>query len=133
MSKLLAADIKSQEPVCFGPFCNAITSAPSGSAGNGVIAQLFGSTLGKLVNLFVIFIGLTMLIYLLWGTLDWVSSSGDKEKLQKARQKIVQAIIGMLVVFGVLMLFGLLAGDILGIIIKNSDGTWGIRLPSLSQ
>lgn len=130
---LIASDIQSKEPICFGPFCNTISTATQGEGGNGVIAQLFGSTLGKLINLFVVFIGLVMLIYLLWGTLDWITSGGDKEKLEKARHKLVQAIIGMLVVFGVLMLFGLLAGDILGIITKNPDGTWGIRLPMLSQ
>lgn len=132
LAKLLA-DVKSSEPICFGPFCPAIKDLPSGSGGNGGITQLLGSTFGSIVNLFVIFTGLAMLLYLLWGAFDWVTSGGEKEKLEKARDKITHASVGIVIVIIALMFFGFLAGDILGIIIRNDDNSWTLKIPLLTQ
>lgn len=39
--------------------------------------------------------GLAVLVFLLWGAFDWITSGGDKEKISSARRKIVNALIGM--------------------------------------
>jgi len=43
--------------------------------------------------------GVAAFVYLLWGGLQWVSSGGDKEGIEKARKKILNALIGLVVVF----------------------------------
>ena len=83
------------------------------------------------INMFIMIAGMFLIIYLLWGAFDWISSGGDKEKILKAQHKITNAFIGMLLVFVVLTVFNLLAGDILGIIIPNPDGGFTIKLPIL--
>lgn len=89
-----------------------------------------GKFIGTLVNLAIVAFGFFMLIYLLYGAFDWITSGGDKEKLEKARHKITNALIGMLLVFVVLTVFGVLTGEILGII-KISNGVWQIQIPHL--
>ena len=54
------------------------------------------------------------LAYLLWGGLNWISSGGDKAKLQKARMKITYAIIGLIIVFFAITIINLV-GNFLGI------------------
>ncbi|QQG44498.1 MAG: hypothetical protein HYW86_01105 [Candidatus Roizmanbacteria bacterium] len=124
MNNLLA---KSSETICFGPLCSALKQNPS----DANAMSLLGSTIGKFINLALIGGGIFMLIYLLWGALDWIVSEGDKEKVEKARNKIQNAVIGMLLVVISLTIFGVVSGDILGIVTKTDNG-WIINLPSLN-
>ncbi len=73
-----------------------------------------GVLLGTGISLFLVVAGIVALIYLLWGALDWITSGGDKEKLLKARQKIQNAIIGLIIVFAALVLFNVVTGIVLG-------------------
>lgn len=44
--------------------------------------------------------GLALLLMLLIGAFEWVSAGGDKGKIESARERITQGIIGMLVLMG---------------------------------
>lgn len=90
----------------------------------------FGKFVAFGIRTFIIIAGLFMLIYLLWGALDWITSAGEKEKITKAQNKITNAVIGMVLIFVVLVVFNLLAGNILGIIKPGTSG-WDLILPTL--
>lgn len=87
--------------------------------------------LGKIISLgvklFITGAGLILLAYLLWGALDWIISNGEKEKVQKAQNKITYALVGMLAVFIIIVIYGVMAGDILGIIENTPDG-WKLKI-----
>jgi cytochrome bd-type quinol oxidase subunit 2 len=57
-----------------------------------------GSLISTLVNAFVLFSFIATLLYLLWGGIDWLISSGDEEKLKQARGRITNAIIGLFLI-----------------------------------
>ncbi len=120
--KVFAADIKD----IFGSIS---PPAGMGSVTGDPIADL-GKLPGFGLNIFLAVAGLACLIYLLWGAFDWISSSGEKEKVQKAQSKITDAVIGMLLIFVVFAVFSLLAGDLLGII-KNTPDGWKFNIPTL--
>jgi hypothetical protein len=125
----LLAKLESAENVCFGPLCPQLQK---GASQNSVLG-LVGSTLGKAVNIMLIVAGLFMFFYLLWGALDWVMSEGDKEKLSKAQKKIQNAVIGLFVMVIAISLFGVITGDILGIIVQTPGGGWTIKVPNLAE
>jgi len=83
------------------------------------------------IRMFILIAGLFLIIYLLWGAFDWIASGGEKEKIAKAQNKITSAVIGIVLVFVVLMVFNLLAGDILKIVVPNDSGGFNIKLPTL--
>jgi hypothetical protein len=86
------------------------------------------------VQLFLFVGGLALLLYLMWGAFDWITSNGEKEKVEKARQKITNAIIGMVLMVVALGIFGLVTGDMLGIIVNNPNGGgWTFKLPSIGK
>ncbi|KKQ64774.1 MAG: hypothetical protein US86_C0016G0003 [Candidatus Daviesbacteria bacterium GW2011_GWA2_38_24] len=85
------------------------------------------------INMFILVAGMFLILYLLLGAFDWIVSGGDKEKIQKAQNKITNALIGMLLIFVVLTVFSLLAGNILGIVVPNGSGGFDIKLPTLGQ
>lgn len=105
---------------------------PSGMdiGGGGDPVAGLGSLIGWGINVFIIVAGLFMLIYLLWGAFDWISSSGEKEKVSKAQSKITNALIGMVLIFAILVVFNVLAGQMLGIVEQTPEG-FRLKIPTL--
>lgn len=52
--------------------------------------------------------GLLALIYLLLGGMSWITSGGNKESVDKARDKIQAAVIGLIVIVAVIAIITLL-------------------------
>lgn len=54
----------------------------------------------------ILFVGALLTFgYLLWGGIDWITSGGDSGKVESARKKITQAIIGLVVLASVFAVF----------------------------
>ncbi len=70
------------------------------------IAQIpnVSEVLAFVIQAFLVVGGLAMLYQLLMGGLEWIVSGGEKEKLGKAQGRMVSAIVGMIVMIGVLTL-----------------------------
>ena len=105
---------------------------PPGSLGGDPIAAI--SKIGSVaLQIIVIIAAFMSLIYMLWGALDWITSGGEKEKLTKAQNKIVNAVIGLIVLIVVFSLFTLVTGQILGNkIIDTSGGGWRLIIPTIA-
>lgn len=54
------------------------------------------------LRFFFILAGLIAVLYLLMGALAWITSGGNKESVDKAREKIQAAIVGLILIFVVL-------------------------------
>lgn len=91
-----------------------------------------GTLFSNAILVFIVIAELIALIYLLWGALDWITSGGDKEKLLKARKKIQNAIIGLLIIFAALVIFNVLVGIVLGgRIIQSTGNGFQFTLPTV--
>lgn len=62
----------------------------------------FTEIIAFFIKFILIVAGIFALIYLILGAFSWVTSGGDKEKIEKAQQKIQAAVIGMIIIFVVL-------------------------------
>ncbi len=68
----------------------------------------FGALLGQILTIVVTIGAIIVIIMLLWGGLEWVTSGGDKAKIEKARTRIMQSIIGMIVLAATIAIFMML-------------------------
>lgn len=105
---------------------------PAGNIGGGgdpVIET--GNFFTTVIRIVLLAAALLVLAYLLWGGIDWITSGGDKEKLTHAQQKITQALIGIVVLVLAFGIFGVVAGNILGLI-KISGGALIFSLPTFN-
>lgn len=68
----------------------------------------FGSLINVIVSVFFVVGSLLFFLYFLLGAIKWIASSGDKAKLEEARNTIVQALIGLIVLFAVFALVKLM-------------------------
>ena len=69
---------------------------------------------------------LIVLIMFVWGAIEWIASGGDKEAIDKARKRITNALIG-LVILAVAFAVVNLAGTFVGI---NLLGVFTIPSPN---
>ncbi len=96
------------------------TTAFAPEAGTGVeavggpIAQFVSNLLGFITGL----AGIMFLIYLIFAGLSWVSSGGDKGKVEAARNQMTQAALGLVVVIAAYAIAGVV-GRVLGLDILN--------------
>lgn len=73
--------------------------------------------IGFAVQILFIVAGLVAFVYLLLGGIKWITSGGDKGQVEAARNQIIQALIGLVVVFlawGLIVLIEKLFGLCLG-------------------
>lgn len=73
--------------------------------------------IGVGINVMLVFLVLLSLFYLVWGGYNWMQSAGDQKNLDAARNKIVYAIIGLLLGFMAI------------VIVNTFTGLFGITKP----
>lgn len=74
----------------------------------------FPDWLGRILSAVMVISVLLLLIYLLWGGLSWITAAGDSSKVSAARDRITQAIIGIIVLASSLAIF-MLVQSFLGV------------------
>ena len=51
-----------------------------------------------IIRFFFVIAGLAALIFLLLGAFSWITSGGNKENVEKARDKIIAALVGIILI-----------------------------------
>jgi hypothetical protein len=82
---------------------NPINIQGAGGMPQGGLGTL-ANTFGLVYDLLFLTAIILSLAFLMWGGIDWMLSSGEKEKINRARGKIAFAIIGLLVVFAAFLI-----------------------------
>jgi Type IV secretion system pilin len=82
----------------------------SGTAEDG-FARLFVTG----IKLIFIVGGISLLVYLLWGSYLWIIAGGDPDKVKKAQAQMRNAFLGVFALVVSLALFRSVTGDVLGI------------------
>lgn len=74
----------------------AITNraVPGGNTPESSATQ-FAITVAALWETIIIVGGIAFILYFLWGGLQWIMAGGDKGKIDEARAKITQGLIGL--------------------------------------
>jgi hypothetical protein len=62
-----------------------------------------GGNLGNIINALVPYIfgmaGLALLVILIWGGFELMTSAGDPKKMQSAQGKLTNAVVGFIIIF----------------------------------
>lgn len=74
----------------------------------GFTIPQFGDVLTFIIRIFFILSGLIAMLFLLLGAFAWITSGGNKEAVDKARDKIMNAVVGVILIFAVLAIVGLM-------------------------
>ncbi|KKQ27210.1 MAG: hypothetical protein US43_C0035G0003 [Candidatus Levybacteria bacterium GW2011_GWA1_37_16] len=103
------------------------TDLPAGIAKTlcGLGGGNIGQTIRNVVVFFIIIAVVIALMYLLYGGVKWITSKGEKTEVEAARNHIMAAIIGLIVVF--------LAVFLLSIVLSAFGINWSdLQIPNIS-
>jgi len=56
------------------------------------------STIAQFINVGLGFLGILAVLIILWGGFDWMTAGGDEKKLKNAKERIIQGIIGLIII-----------------------------------
>ena len=76
-------------------------------------------TMGNLYQALVMVGGLALLLYLAWGGINWLTAGGDTDKVDKAKNQITNAIIGMAILVAIIAIAGFLGKSVFTFDILN--------------
>lgn len=136
MKKILTDNLYAFVPCPPGQTCPPPAQTLPGSAPGNPIQAIFGQInppealqkfigndptgeqgisklLSNMIALFYTIAAIVLIFMLLWGAFDWITSEGNKEKIESARNKIINAIIGIMlfaVAFAVIKILGQFTG-----------------------
>jgi hypothetical protein len=103
-------------------FANEARDAGIPGVTSGSAEGDFGNWLGTLMSAVMVIAAILVLVFLLWGGIEWITSGGDKGKTENARNKITSAVIGILVLAASTAIF-MIMQNILGIEALRFGGT----------
>lgn len=92
------------------------------AGGNLTMAGLIAS----LINGAILLSALAVLLYLILGGFQWLTSGGDKGNTERARNKITSALIGLLIVIASWAIFNLIL-QFFGINLEEVAGGIGLE------
>jgi hypothetical protein len=92
----------------------------------GLTATNFGGIVGSLIQLVFVVATVFALFYLIYGGFRWLISTGDKGKVTEAREHIIAAIIGLVVIFLAYFIINIILGFFVGGSLSN------LSIPTLS-
>lgn len=78
----------------------------------------FGAFLSTILTAIMAIAAILVFILLIWGAVDYINSSGEKGKIESARNKMTGAVVGLVLLATVLVIF-MFIQQILGIEIIN--------------
>lgn len=87
-----------------------------GKTDNGSVA--IGLLLSRIFSGLFILAFITAFLYLITGAMHWITSAGDKTKLEEARNRIIHSIVGIVVVASAFAIISLI-GQFIGLDLEN--------------
>lgn len=81
-----------------------------GASGGGLFARYFITMWNSVISVGAI----AVLIYFIWGAVEWITSAGDSAKLQGARNKMLHAFIGLFLLVTAYTIIGFVSGLLFG-------------------
>jgi hypothetical protein len=81
------------------PYDRAQTYTESVASGAGVdTGQDLPQIIGRIINVVLGFIGILLLVYILYAGFLWMTAGGNEDKVKEAKTMIKNAIIGLVIV-----------------------------------
>jgi hypothetical protein len=99
MKKLVSA-LSLTSYLLLAPSAFADTLCPPANGNFSTLCnQTLGTLIGPLVSLIFVIAVVAALLYLVYGGFKWLTSGGDKSAVAAAREHIIAAIIGLVIIF----------------------------------
>ncbi|MEI6477437.1 MAG: hypothetical protein WCO52_00395 [bacterium] len=93
----------------------------NGSGAADDLQGSIGTIAGRAINILLLLAGILAVIYLIWSGFQYITSAGNAEKAKVARQGIINAVIGIVVIVAAFFIVRFAVG--IGTTVGGSDST----------
>lgn len=107
---LFSSLIAQNNEIPLGRFTPPTGAYSTGSETESGALDNFESLISNILGVLTVLASLFFVIYFVVGAFEWVSSGGDKGKLEHARNRMTSGILGMVIIVASYSLLGLLSG-----------------------
>lgn len=90
------------------PSVGSVGGADTTDAAGAVAGSIFASYFIMIWQFVISIGGFMVVIYFIWGAIDWIVAGGDQSKIQKGRDRMIQAVIGMILLAGSFIIVSLI-------------------------
>ena len=102
----------------FAQSTTPINICPGGEF-SGVCGTSVNSLIGNVIQAVFVIAILVALFFLIWGGINWIISQGNKEKVSAARNTLIAALVGLIVIFLSYFLLNLVIQLLFGDSVQN--------------
>ena len=95
---LVVAIVAAVTPVALPSASAQFTKGVEAARTPEMSTKSIGTTIGDVVNILLYFVGAIAVIIMIWGGFQYITSSGDSQKATTAKNTIMYAVIGIIVV-----------------------------------
>jgi hypothetical protein len=96
----------------FQPATDAYSAGSGDDPSGGLALANMETLISNLIGALTVVGSILFVVYFILGAFEWISSGGDKGKLEHARNRMMYGILGMIIIVGAYSLLGLLSGII---------------------
>lgn len=95
---LVVAIVAAVTPIMVPSASAQFTKGVEAARTDDMSTKPIGTTIGNVVNVLLYFVGAIAVIIMIWGGFQYITSSGDSQKATTAKNTIMYAVIGIVVV-----------------------------------
>lgn len=88
---------------------NPVTGNLGSNASEAASGNLFVTYFLRIWNVMITVGALAVLLYFVWGAVSWITSSGDKGKMEEARNRMFNAIVGLVLLVAAYTIIGFIS------------------------
>jgi hypothetical protein len=86
---------------------NPLTPSLNPATGDAGVSK-FSSLLATILSTMLVGASILFMFYFIMGAISWITSGGDKGKLEEARSSVTNAVVGLVVTFSVFAVISLI-------------------------
>lgn len=112
IATIIAQNTKDIKAGSFAKFAE-VSPYNQGSADKKTIVDNLVGFLSNLIGFLTVLAALFFIVYTFTAAFSWITAGGDSGKIEKSRQKIVQGVLGLIVIvaaYGIIELVGAVIG-----------------------
>jgi hypothetical protein len=94
----------------------------AGAAGYGTSAPKLDEIAGRLINQLLGFVGVILMLYVLYGGFMWMTAAGEAKKVETAKNVIRDAVIGLVIIATAFTLTNFVLVNIIGCSLSGTCG-----------
>ena len=136
IASILGISIFANTPVfAASNICNnsSVSDEVKAAAGCGGTTGTLDSALTSILNAIILIMGIVAVIFIIIGGVNYITSSGDSNKVKKAKDTILYSVIGLVICALAFVIVNFVIGSILKQGSNNDDEDDDAYIPALVQ